>query len=58
MNMDCLNYGKKCANCSKGQQEYCKKRHEKIENGTFNLAQDYWDYIDSMIDDDELEEFL
>lgn len=52
---DCLNYGKKCNECSKGQQEYCKLKREKMENGTFSLASDYWDYINLVIgeDDDE-----
>jgi Zn-dependent alcohol dehydrogenase len=57
--MECINYGtSKCANCSQGQQNYCKTLHEKIENGTYNIADDYWDYIDSVIDDEELEDLL
>lgn len=54
MTLECLNYGTpKCKNCSQGQQDYCKKKHEKIENGTFNLLDDYWDYIDSVVDDED-----
>ena len=55
--MECLAYGtEKCATCS--QQEYCKKLHEKLENGTYNALDDYWDYINSAISDDELEDLL
>lgn len=57
--MECLNYGtSKCASCSKGQQEYCQKLHNNLENGTYNIADDYWDYIDSVIDDEYLEELF
>ena len=50
--MECLNYGtQKCETCR--EKGYCDKRHQKLENGTFNLLDDYWDYIDE-IDLDEL----
>ena len=57
--MECLAYGtEKCATCSHNQQEYCKKLHDKLENGTYNIVDDYWDYIDTMIDDEELSDLL
>ena len=52
--MECLNYGtEKCVNCSNGQKAYCDRVHDKIKNGTYDLAQDYWDYIELVVEDDE-----
>lgn len=52
--MECLNYGtEKCVNCSNGQKTYCDRLHEKIKNGTYDTAQDYWDYIELVVEDDE-----
>lgn len=54
--MECLNYGTDtCSNCSKGQKAYCDRLHEKITNGTYDIGQDYWDYIDLVIDEDDEE---
>ena len=54
--MECLNYGTDtCANCSKGQKAYCDRLHEKITNGTYDIVQDYWDYIDLVVDEDDEE---
>ena len=51
---ECLAFGtSKCMSCSEGMQKYCQLKHEKIENGTFTLAGDYWDYIDLVINDDD-----
>ena len=55
--MECLNYGtEKCNNCK--QKEYCNILHKKLENGNYNALDDYWDYIDSVIDDEELADLL
>ena len=52
--LECTNYGtEKCKNCSQGQQTYCNTLHAKVKNGTYNLLDDYWDYINSVIDDDD-----
>lgn len=58
--MECLNYSTdKCANCSKGQQNYCKSLHEKLETGTYDIGQDYWDYLDLVVaEEDEVKDIL
>lgn len=52
--MECVSYGTdRCETCSEGQRAYCERVHEKLENGTFSLASDYWDYLELVVDDEE-----
>ena len=53
--MECLAYGtERCQTCSEGMRAYCERKHEKLQNGTFNHADDYFDYLDLVVDDDDL----
>ena len=52
--MECISYGTdRCATCSEGQRAYCERVHKKLEEGTFDLATDYWDYIELVVGEDE-----
>lgn len=54
--LECTNYGTaKCVTCSDGQRAYCERKHQKLQDGTFDLAKDYWDYIELVICDDDCE---
>ena len=51
---ECLDYGtSRCETCSEGMRAYCERLHQKLQDGTFNLADDYWDYIELVVNDDD-----
>ena len=52
--LECLAYGtERCATCSEGMRKYCKLKHQKLQDGTFDIAKDYWDYIELVVEEDD-----